>query len=119
MSTYAAYYNLTEADKAAQLQKQRRVSAESKDSVNSTTSSVAEPTRRKSSVQKILSALRPTEEVLTPSAIYAPGVKASHKTTQKNGKKSASTFYAERSAANTYGNQSPIFSHSRSTYEKC
>lgn len=70
MSTYAAYYNLVQADKAAKLAKQRRESAETTSSTSS-----AEPSRRKSSVKKFLDQLRPTEEVITPSGIYAPIIK--------------------------------------------
>lgn len=61
MSTYAAYYNLTEADRAEQA---RRTSAES-----------TKDNSRRSSFQKVFHSFRPTEQEITPSGIYSPIIK--------------------------------------------
>jgi hypothetical protein len=62
-STYAGYYNVVEADKAAEAS--RKSSSTSNNSNNNTQS-------RRSSIKKVLDGFRPTEEKITPTGIYTP-----------------------------------------------
>ena len=68
MSTYAAYYNLSEADKAEQ--KRRAFCA-----VQLPLSSNVQTERRRSSFQKVLDHFRPYEVVLAPDGVYSPIIK--------------------------------------------
>jgi hypothetical protein len=61
-------YNLTHADKA------EKIRHTSQESAGSSTSNTPNPSRR-SSVQKILDHLRPTEEATAPAGIYSPIIK--------------------------------------------
>ncbi|KIV87837.1 hypothetical protein PV11_03357 [Exophiala sideris] len=65
-STYAAYYNIVEAERSSAAPS-RRISNDSVESVSST--------KRNSFLKRALAQLCPTEEKLTPSGIYAPIIK--------------------------------------------
>lgn len=65
-TTYAAYYNLVQADRAARLNESRRASS------NSETSEVKPG---KSGLKKFLNAFKVTEDDITPSGIYTPIIK--------------------------------------------
>ena len=77
MSTYAAYHNLSVADRN---EKSRRTSEQS------TSSATSQPERRRSSIQKVLDHLRPTEEAITPAGIYSPVIKRGSLFSRKSSK---------------------------------
>lgn len=65
---YAGYYNLSQAEKAAQ--SSRRVSKESTSSEKSASSSTSQ--KLKSGLKKVLEEIRPTPEVMAMGGWYAP-----------------------------------------------
>jgi hypothetical protein len=71
-STYAAYWNLVEAEKHSG--STCRASAESERSNTSSSSSKG----FKTSLKRVLEHLKPTEEPLTPADIYSPIIKQGH-----------------------------------------
>ncbi|EXJ78848.1 hypothetical protein A1O1_09250 [Capronia coronata CBS 617.96] len=66
-STYAAYYNLVEAEKSAAAARRR-----SSNQSTASEASVASHKSSKFSLKQALKQLRPTREALTPAGIYGP-----------------------------------------------
>lgn len=71
-TTYAAYYNLVQADKAARASESRRAS-----SITNSSAAVSNKERKssQSTLKKVLNQLRATDEEITPSGIYTPIIK--------------------------------------------